>query len=39
LRQLGAENYRVKKPLAEKDLEVSILKEVNAKKDQRASPS
>ena len=32
LRQLDAENNRLKKLLAERDLEVSILKEVNAKK-------
>jgi putative transposase len=32
LRQMEAENNRLKKLLAERDLEVSILKEINAKK-------
>jgi hypothetical protein len=32
LRQLEAENNRLKKLLAERDLEVSILKEINEKK-------
>lgn len=32
LRQLEQENARLKKPLAERDLEVEIIKEINAKK-------
>lgn len=32
LRELGAENKRLKKLLAEKDLAIDIMKEINSKK-------
>ena len=32
LRQLESENVRLKKLLAERDLEVEVMKEINAKK-------
>lgn len=39
LRQLEQENARLKKLLAERDLEVEITKEINAKNGERARPS
>jgi putative transposase len=39
LRQLEAENARLKKLVAERDLEIEVMKEVAAKNGERAGPS
>src|SRR5204863_3483816 len=37
LKQLEAENARLKKLVAERDLEIEVMKEINAKKGERAA--
>jgi putative transposase len=39
LKQLEAENARLKKLVAERDLEIEVMKEVAAKNGERAGPS